>query len=798
MHSKPQNALFAPFKFLDEHVHVSKMGEVTIYARIDGIDFECSTDETLETQHGRLLTAFQSLPEQIRPMFYCVKMDGAEIEQVTHPNEIVERTIAARHRFIQGASGSASTISLYLALTYEPKRLFAFSQAGVLKISRKKLNLASSAVHNAMRMLSQTVGDLLGITVMHKQEVFTFLRFLKTLDPDLAASETLQYDDNIDHWTGSNMITIHPTGIRNYRARPEVLTMRKLPKTSFPNMLREMLSIPGNFILCSQWKPEPQEKSLSAVRAAESHWNWMRYIKSPQAVIQLIWNQGETTDVTPDAAAQEKVDRLNDVVKDLSRGESHAWFSFTAVVFHPSQDRIGNASRQLIKIIGNQQGSLVRETYYAAGPYASLIPGTTPKFGQTLRRRQRKLPLAQCLDLALVYNHSRGEAINPLTKQPSLLKLATTDNTVFDFNLIPPGGDRTGVLLIGESGSGKSTFEQLCVDHAQKYNPRTLILDGMGGSFKFLSTKHAGSYYHLDPDGNDWEFTLNPFQLDDTKNKKTNRQYLTTLVKTCMATGGYRGNAASNQAVYDEVCRVLSLPLKERRFSSLRFEGDMEIYMRPWIQGGQYDFVFDNAEDSFQLSRIQTVDFSRLSNFPEISMTLLFHFFKCWNDVVYDDSLLTTEKWLVIDELAHLIKYKAARRYIAAAGVGWRKRMGGIFLAVHSLGQLEKAGMMETVNEFCPLKILLRNPWGEAEKYKKALKMNERVVDIYGKLHLPGSGVMLSANLAKPFFTHLDPLALATYSNDPFFNTKRLAAIEAHQGDIMKALESLAAEKKAS
>jgi precorrin-4 methylase len=61
--------------------------------------------------------------------------------------------------------------------------------------------------------------------------------------------------------------------------------------------------------------------------------------------------------------------------------------------------------------------------------------------------------------------------------------------------------------------------------------------------------------------------------------------------------------------------------------------------------------------------------------------------------------------------------------------------MGGIFLAVHSLGQLEKAGMMETVNEFCPLKLLLRNPWADTEKYKRALKMNDKTAEIYSKLH---------------------------------------------------------------
>src|SRR5439155_26050718 len=122
-------------------------------------------------------------------------------------------------RFLQESSSPVSTISLYLALTYEPKRLFAFSQAGVLKVSRKKLNVATSAVHAAMRMLAQTVGDLLGITVLHKQEVFTFLRFLKTLDHELEVSETIEYEDILDHWSGANMITIHHNWLRNNQPR---------------------------------------------------------------------------------------------------------------------------------------------------------------------------------------------------------------------------------------------------------------------------------------------------------------------------------------------------------------------------------------------------------------------------------------------------------------------------------------------------------------------------------------------------------------------------------------------------
>ena len=218
----------------------------------------------------------------------------------------------------------------------------------------------------------------------------------------------------------------------------------------------------------------------------------------------------------------------------------------------------------------------------------------------------------------------------------------------------------------------------------------------------------------------------------------------------------------------------------------------MKPYLAPWIDGGPYAHVFDNPEDTLRLSKFQTIDFSGLMEFEEIVQPLLFHIFYCWNQVVYDPKLLTVQKDMWVDEGWNMISYPAARRYIKAAGRTWRKRLGGLILATQSMVELKDAGMLDLINELCPLKLLLSNPGGDFAEYARVFKLNEREMELYSKLNQPGSGLMKSSHLSKVFYTPLDSLALWTYANDPFSNERRNQALAKQGGDFNLALADLA------
>jgi type IV secretory pathway VirB4 component len=76
---KAQNSLYAPYQWVDDRTFLTKSAELVRYYKLDGIDFECSTDEQMESRHHRIQTAVLSMPEEIRVKCYWRKVDQVSI-----------------------------------------------------------------------------------------------------------------------------------------------------------------------------------------------------------------------------------------------------------------------------------------------------------------------------------------------------------------------------------------------------------------------------------------------------------------------------------------------------------------------------------------------------------------------------------------------------------------------------------------------------------------------------------------------------------------------------------------------
>jgi type IV secretory pathway VirB4 component len=63
---------------------------------------------------------------------------------------------------------------------------------------------------------------------------------------------------------------------------------------------------------------------------------------------------------------------------------------------------------------------------------------------------------------------------------------------------------------------------------------------------------------------------------------------------------------------------------------------DIASRLAKWTRGGQFGFLFDNAEDTISFSRFQCFDFQRMSQYPELLEPLLFYILHRANAVISD------------------------------------------------------------------------------------------------------------------------------------------------------------------
>ena len=95
------HALFAPHRFIDDSVFLTKSNQLGVVLGVEGIDDECLTEATLETYTKRVAAAWRSFDERFRLYQYVIKQDHAPVEHRTdYPNPAVRQTVQDRRAYL--------------------------------------------------------------------------------------------------------------------------------------------------------------------------------------------------------------------------------------------------------------------------------------------------------------------------------------------------------------------------------------------------------------------------------------------------------------------------------------------------------------------------------------------------------------------------------------------------------------------------------------------------------------------------------------------------------------------------
>jgi len=182
---------------------------------VAGIDDECLTAETLDSYTKRIAAAFRGFSERFRIYQYIVKQDRAQIEQQTSfHSEAVRQTVQNRREHLQSKPSGLYTLDLYFVILYEPAGISDgaikqasrgltkrnFSTKAVLRVAAHELAQSRDALMGQAISLQRTIGDLLGLQMLGKREVFSFFRLLCNLDPQLASNAQRLRLNNETFW----------------------------------------------------------------------------------------------------------------------------------------------------------------------------------------------------------------------------------------------------------------------------------------------------------------------------------------------------------------------------------------------------------------------------------------------------------------------------------------------------------------------------------------------------------------------------------------------------------------------
>ena len=152
------------------------------------------------------------------------------------------------------------------------------------------------------------------------------------------------------------------------------------------------------------------------------------------------------------------------------------------------------------------------------------------------------------------------------------------------------------------------------------------------------------------------DFTINPFSLPQTKE---NLQFLFSFFRVLIEGNEqrYRLDFKEERRLWDAIERIYVLEPNQRTISNFsNIIGELKERLHRWTRGGQYGFLFDNAEDTLSFSRFQTFNFHGWNDAPEVLEPLLFYVLHRASNEITDPKKLGTPKFFLLDEAWLFIK----------------------------------------------------------------------------------------------------------------------------------------------
>lgn len=401
-------------------------------------------------------------------------------------------------------------------------------------------------------------------------------------------------------------------------------------------------------------------------------------------------------------------------------GEHH----LTVLVRAETMDGLNTAAADVQAALADVGAVAVREELNLEPAFWAQFPGN----GGFIARKSM-LSTANLSGLVSLHGFPIGDPAGGPWGEPVAV-LETSSATPYFLNLHV--GDLGNFTLIGPSGSGKTVVLNFLLAQAQKFKPRVVLFDKDRGSEIFI--RALGGHYDVLRPGEPTGF--NPLLLADTP---ANRAFLRLWLAQLLAptVGALSGDELATIA--DAVDGNFSQPPALRR---LRYvvellaggarptRGDLASRLTPWINAGEYAWLFDNEADKLSLSsQIVGFDMTALLDVPVLRTPAMLYLFHRVEERMDGNPtmIVIDEGWKALDDEVFVNHLKDWMKTI-------RKRNGLIGFATQSASDALDSRIASTIIEQAATQLFMSNPKAPAEAYRQGFGLSEHELDLVRSL----------------------------------------------------------------
>lgn len=496
---------------------------------------------------------------------------------------------------------------------------------------------------------------------------------------------------------GRNAIEFRGAG-RSDTRYGAILSIREYPPMTGAGLLNALLRVPHEFVASQSFAIVDKPEAMSNI----------------DRVSRQIDMSDEAESVVSEAIDEARNELLS---SDALFGNHH----FSVMCLGKDLDEVQDAVTAVGAALTNVSIIWVREDLNCEPAFWAQLPGN---FGFIARKAL--ISSKNMAGFASLHNYPSGRPTGNHWG-PAVSVLQTTSQTAYYFNFHKR--DLGNFTVIGPSGSGKTVFLGFIASQAQRFFPRPkLVIIDKDRGLEILVRALGGKYEVLRA-GEQTGF--NPLMLPDSGE---NREFLFQLFAFMLRpVSGHRLSASEEQVIRDAIHATLATGIEGRtlpEFATLlrgkirSSDDDLYARLQPWIRPDQRGWLFNNQDDSFNVSSIFGFDMTSVLDDEVIRTAALMYIFHRTKELLdgTPTMIFMDEGWRLLDDEVFSYFIKDLLKTI-------RKQNGIIGFGTQSAADIVRSKLAATLIEQTATNIFFPNPKADNESYQGAFRLSGREVE---------------------------------------------------------------------